>query len=116
MSGHDDGTDLAAFKDVGLGVEAQAGFLLLGSVALEAVLGQDRPDFLLEELELGGGRHRVSPGQTPGQGEACQQQEGRGFHKGSNKDTLVLFLSCQCGEFVRRFWGVREGFSFQPLG
>ena len=102
----DDRPDFASFEDERFRVQAQTRLLFLGSVA---VFDQDRAHLFFEELELGGRRGRVSPGQTPGQGEARQQQDGRGFHRESNKNTLGLFLQCQTGVKTGQE-GVREGF------
>src|SRR5439155_26765203 len=57
MAGHDGGTGFAAREHVAERIEAQAAlrFLDVGAVALEALLGEHRPDLRLEELG-GGGR------------------------------------------------------------
>ena len=56
-------TDFAALEDEVPRVEAQAGLLLFGAVAGVAMLGEDRPDFLFEKFDLGGGGRRRVRGQ-----------------------------------------------------
>ena len=59
LAGHDRRSRLAPFEDRLQRVEPQAPFLLLVAVARVAVLGQQRPDVLLEELLAGGLGGRV---------------------------------------------------------
>ena len=58
LAGDDDRADLAALEDELARVEAEAGLLFLLTVTLEAMVGQDRADFLFEELQLGRRRRR----------------------------------------------------------
>jgi hypothetical protein len=53
LTGYDDGTTLSPFEDEGARVEPEAGLLLLGPVTAVAVLGEDRTNLSLEELDLG---------------------------------------------------------------
>jgi hypothetical protein len=57
LPGDEGRAEVAAGEQPGQRVHAQVAALLVGAVALEAVLGQDRPDFRLKELGRGGG-HR----------------------------------------------------------
>ena len=80
VAGDDDGAGLAAVHHAGLRVEPQVALVLLGAVAWIAVLGQERPDGRLEELDGGGvglGRlcRRVAAGRS-----RCRRDVGRGHH------------------------------------
>ena len=52
IAGNDHRPRVGAFFQPGCGIEAQPRFLLLRTVALDAVVDEDRADFLLEELDL----------------------------------------------------------------
>jgi len=53
VSGDGDDAVLAAGKEGFAGVEAQATLVLIGAVALDALIDEDRPDAAFEELEGG---------------------------------------------------------------
>ena len=53
---HDDRPEFAALKDQFAGIQAEAGLLLLRSVALIAIVGEDWSDLFFEKFQLGGRR------------------------------------------------------------
>ena len=53
---HDDRPEFAALKDQFAGIQTETGLLLLGSVALIAIVGEDWSDLFFEKLQLGGRR------------------------------------------------------------
>ena len=59
LAGDDDRADFAALEDELARIETEAGLLFLLAMAFKAMIGQDRPHFLFEMLQLGGrGRRR----------------------------------------------------------
>ena len=64
----DDGAEFASLEDEFTGIQAKSGLLFLLAVALVAMIGEDRADFLFEELQLGGGgrRRRLRPSDRDG--------------------------------------------------
>ena len=56
LAGDDNGPNFTALEDELTGIETEAGLLFLGSVALIAIIGEDRADLLFEELDLSGRR------------------------------------------------------------
>jgi hypothetical protein len=75
----DDWPEFAALEDELAGIKTEAGLLLLGSVALVAIVGEDRADLLFEELQLGGrrGGGRLGSGGREGEENGADEETDR---------------------------------------
>ena len=73
VSGYDDRAEFAALEDVLTRIQAKTGLLFLLSVALVAMVGEDRADFLFEKLQLGVARRG---GRLCGSDRSGQEKRG----------------------------------------
>src|SRR5205807_2598300 len=102
LAGHDGGTTVAALEEVGTAIELQVAFLFVASVALVAMLDQDGPNFLFEELDAyrvrSGSRRRV---EGRGKDQPCRQGGTRkGWQLGGNHaDQFTVKRACLSWKF-----------------